>query len=278
MLYFKDKKLTNFYLFAVFAGLAMSVKWSAFFFILTAFLVLFVGLIVRKIRGVNFDFKLLGHYITGGMLSILVYISSWSLWLTFYASQKANNISGLFMELFNAHFYMLTMLESANATQVSNYSYFNEWLTVNNPSFFLVENGIEYYKIIVSMPNIIIWWLATFALVILGALSLLGKMKESVVLLVGVIATLWLPWGLITDRVVFQYYAVVFAPYLLILLSYAVLKTKHIFSKPLYLIVTVPVIILCLTVSIIIYPLNTGMAIGKDSFIFNFINTWFNMF
>jgi dolichyl-phosphate-mannose-protein mannosyltransferase len=278
VLFYRERKVKHFYLFAVFSGLAMAVKWSAFFFILAAFIALMVLLIVDKFKTGEFSFKLLGHYILGGIISIGVYVAGWSLWLATYASQYANNIFEAFKKLVDAHVYMLTMLDGANNKQMSNNSYFTEWLTVATPSFFLLEKQDDYSQIIVAMPNLIVWWLAALVLLIFTLLTVFGKASHNVILLVGVVAALWLPWGLITERVTFQYYAASFTPYLLILLAYAVFKTKHIFMKPIYFPVTITILILTGMLSVVLYPLNTGMVISEDSIMFNFISIWFNMF
>ncbi len=109
------------------------------------------------------------------------------------------------------------------------------------------------------MGNPLIWWLGTLA--ILAALWWVVRRRDGIaaVALTGVAAG-WLPWLLFPDRTIFTFYAIVFLPYLVLLL---VLVVDRLLERPTRArIVTLTSIgVLILVVSAFFWPVWTAVTV-----------------
>jgi dolichyl-phosphate-mannose--protein O-mannosyl transferase len=70
---------------------------------------------------------------------------------------------------------------------------------------------------ITALGNPIIWWAAVLAIGVLSAAWFRTRDKTTTILCIGLIAG-YFPWLLFTNRTVFEFYVVVFEPWLILLL------------------------------------------------------------
>lgn len=78
----------------------------------------------------------------------------------------------------------------------------------------------ECTQAITSVGNPLIWWLATVALVFALYMLLRYRDWRAGAVLAGLLAG-WVPWLFITDRTIFTFYTIAFAPWMYLALTYA---------------------------------------------------------
>lgn len=95
-----------------------------------------------------------------------------------------------------------------------------EWLLMLRPTGFASDNPSEgVVQYVSAMPNMILWWAGTVAL--LAGLFLLGRtLNPTLGMLLLAIAAGYVPWLLYPDRTIFSFYSIVYEPFLILLLVY----------------------------------------------------------
>lgn len=225
-------------------GLASGVKWSGFYFLAAFGLYLIVvDALARRRLG-------LGLWTSAAVLkqgpatfllfvppAIAVYLASWTNWFVtdngyyrHWAEQASNAWTGAFAwvppvwQSF-VHYQQSIYTFHVGLTQPHPYSA-NPlgWLAMTRPtSMWYASPGAgeegcvlePCSQAITSIANPVIWWAAVAALLYL--VYRIARYREWRVglILMGVVAG-YLPWLLYTERTVFQFYTIVFLPYLLL--------------------------------------------------------------
>jgi dolichyl-phosphate-mannose--protein O-mannosyl transferase len=225
-------------------GLALGTKWSGLYFV-AGFGLLSVGwdAAARRQAGVRrwWQGALLRDALPafGSLVGVAaaVYVATWASWFAHpgsYGRQWAAGQPGgnavtdalgswwhFHAQIWNFH----TNLEAEHPYAASPLGWLVQW----RPTSFFYEapepagtlcHAERCSQAVTSLGNPFVWWLATAALV--AALVLVARRRDltPVPLLVGVAAG-WLPWFASSDRPIFAFYAVVFLPFLAVLVAWA---------------------------------------------------------
>lgn len=228
-------------------GLACAVKWSGLY-VLAAWGIAMVidDALARKAIGIKG--WLLGGIFKDGLFAFLltvptafaVYLATWFSWFTHSASwgrmwavehpgQGVTWLPEALRSLLHFHQEMLT--SATNLVYAHPYgAHPAGWLIQLHPTVYwrgtLTGNeatcGAEQcIATIVGVGNPVLWWGATAALVWLVVVWY-DRLDWRFGLIVTAIGATWLPWFLYAKRVVFTFYSIAFAPFVVLLFVYAV--------------------------------------------------------
>lgn len=230
-------------------GLACSVKWSGAYFLAVFGIVTVVwdwwarrsvGAPRWALAGLVRDaipafFALVGT-------TVVVYLASWISWwssgkgwgLDWAADNPATTaIGGLVPDPLRSLLDYHRQMWSFHTSLDSPHDYMSHpagWLLQLRPTSFFYQSsaygeaGCEVEKCsaaITSLGNPVLWWLATAALVVCAVAAIVRRDGRPLAILAGVAAG-WLPWFAHTDRTIFTFYTVVFAPFMVMALVYAI--------------------------------------------------------
>lgn len=286
-------------------GAASAVKWSGIYF-LAAFAIytLVVDAVARRAAGIRFwaAATLLKQAPVTFLLTvpaaIASYLASWSGWFLtrggyfrHWADEAGNAATGFFSFLphsIQSFWHYQASVYNFNVNEHSAHPYAANpfgWLFLLRPTAFYYvgrtpgQNGCNFSscaEYITSIPNPLLWWAATAALGYL--LYRLVRFREWRVglILMGMVAG-YLPWLFYADRTIFQFYAIVFEPYLILGLVFViglVLGNPHDpRSRRSQGIAVVGVFLAAvLLVSAFFYPVWTGLQISEE---FARMHYWF---
>ncbi|MES2094429.1 MAG: phospholipid carrier-dependent glycosyltransferase [Actinomycetota bacterium] len=231
-------------------GAATAVKWSGLYF-LAAFALysLFVDAAARRRAGIPFWIS--GTILKQGPVSFLLtiplalaaYLASWAGWFATrggyfrdWADVPGNAATGLFA-------WVPRSVQSFLHYQVSVYNFnVNEntahpyaanpfsWLFLLRPTAFYYvgqaqgQGGCTFSscaEYVTSIANPILWWAATASLFYLVYRLVRYREWRVGLILMGMVAG-YLPWLLYTNRTIFQFYAIVFEPYMILGLVFVI--------------------------------------------------------
>lgn len=277
-------------------GAATAVKWSGLYF-LAAFAVysLVVDAVARRTAGVHF--WLSGTILRQGPVSFLLtvplalatYLASWTGWFVTrggyfrdWADQPGNAATGPFAWVphsIQSFLHYQSSVYDFNVNEHTAHPYAANpftWLLLLRPTAFYYvgqatgQDGCSYSscaQYITSIANPILWWAATAALFYLVYRLVRYRQWRVGLILMGVAAG-YLPWLLYTNRTIFQFYAIVFEPYMILALVFVM---GMILGRPadptwrrLHGIRVVGVfLVLVVVVSAFFYPVWTGMQVPE---------------
>lgn len=235
---------------AVALGLATAVKWSGLYFVaaLLAYIIISEAnlnfRIHRKIEKKSNE-KLAKHLwilpsISQAVRSAVVviipaaiaYLASWSGWLfsrggwdRTWAAEPGNALTGWLswipqslQSLWHYHVEMYSFHVNLHASHPYASNPFT-WPFMLRPTSFFWDDRADgkVVSAITALGNPIIWWAAVLAIGVLSAAWFRTRDKTTTILCIGLIAG-YVPWLLFTNRTVFEFYVVVFEPWLILLL------------------------------------------------------------
>ena len=245
--------------FAIYLGLAMGSKWSAIYFVV-------VFLILELIVNRN-----LIRVIKVGITSGAIYIISWFGWFSSSLGWDRDSKSNPLSSLIYYHKEMLgfhTGLTEKHSYQANPWS----WLVMGRPTSFFYESpkgcGTKNCaQEVLAIGTPILWWLGAIAIVFLIGVNLHNlAMREfdlaSLIPFLGILAG-YLPWFFFQKRTVFTFYAVVFAPFL-ILAIVLLAKLAYEYDEKLKYVITIVVIAIALNF-LYFYPVFTGAITTYDA-------------
>jgi len=293
-------------------GAATAVKWSGLYF-LAAFAVysVVVDAVARKHAGITFwassaVFRQApATFLLTVPIALAVYLLSWTGWFVTkggyyrgWADLPGNAASGTFawvphvVQSFwhyqQAMYTFNVQLHTAHAYQANPFT----WLFLTRPTAFFYEvvaNGVGgctdpggCAQYITSIANPVIWWAGTAALVYVLYRLVRFREWQAGLILMGIVAG-YLPWLLYAQRTIFQFYAIVFEPYLilsLVLVIGMLLRPNRAgpFARPPApfqasgLIVVGAFLVLATAVSAFFYPVWTGDQVSTS---FVQLHYWF---
>lgn len=275
-------------------GAACAVKWSGLYF-LAAFALYSVGsdALARRRAGVGFwaSGTLLRQapvsFVLTVPVALLVYVASWSGWLATdsgYLRQWAQDPENRFTGLLE---WVPLGLQSLWQYHVSAYSYHVgqstphgwqanplTWLLQLRPTMMHYE-GTDFGadgcwaercgSVVHDVANPLLWWAAAAALFYLLYRFAVRREWQVGVLLLGVAAG-YVPWLLYLERTVFQFYTIVFWPFMVIGLAYVLALIAGRASDPTYrreggLLAVAVFVVAVLAVSAFFYPLHIGETV-----------------
>jgi dolichyl-phosphate-mannose--protein O-mannosyl transferase len=232
-------------------GLASATKWSGLYF-LAAFAIysLVVDAVARRRAGIAFWAS--GVVFRQAPVTFLLtvpiaaaaYLASWIGWFRTsdgyyrgFADVPANAATGAFSWVPHSiqsfwHYQQSVYDFNVNAHAVHSYSA-NPlgWLFLQRPTAFFYEGAAQGQggctlaggcaRYITSIPNPLIWYAAVAAIFYLVYRVIRYREWRVGLILMGMVAG-YLPWLLYTQRTVFQFYSIVFEPYLLLGLVFVI--------------------------------------------------------
>ena len=272
-------------------GAASAIKWSGLYLLAAVGLyVVFSEMLLRRDSGEK-SWALTGLLSQGPILffnlvpaALAIYVTSWLGWINSsegYSRNWAedNSLPGIFgalpkwaQSLWNYHEVIYRF--HVNLSEDHPYqSHPITWLLGLRPTAFFYETyssgqmGCESdtcSSAITAVGNPLIWVFATAALMYL--LYRYGKTRERVIglVLLGV-AALYLPWLLIPERTVFQFYSVSFLPWMILGLILVIqILYRAISNTKLAKALVVGFFVLATLVSIFFLPVNIGLVVPLD--------------
>jgi dolichyl-phosphate-mannose-protein mannosyltransferase len=254
-------------LFAIYLGLAMGSKWSALYFVI-AFLIL-EFLINRNLMRI----------LRVGFISGCVYIATWFGWFTstlgWDRDAKSNPISSLIYyhkEMLNFH----TGLTEKHSYQANPWN----WLIMGRPTSFYYQTpsscgAKSCAQEVLAIGTPILWWLGVLAILFLIGVNIHNfAMREldmaSLIPFIGIVAG-YLPWFFFQKRTVFTFYAIAFAPFM-VLAIVLLAKLAYEYDEQLKYVIAFLVIIIAFNF-LYFYPLFTGQITTYDAW---YQRMWWN--
>jgi len=277
-------------------GAATAVKWSGLYF-LAAFAVysLVVDACARRTAGI--PFWLSGTIFKQGPvtflltipLAIATYLASWTGWFVTregyyrnWAEVPGNAATGFFTWVphsVQSFLHYQASVYDFNVNEHTAHPYSANplsWLFLLRPTAFYYvgqvqgQSGCSFSscaQYVTSIANPILWWAATAALFFLVYRLVRYREWRVGLILMGTVAG-YLPWLLYSDRTIFQFYAIVFEPYLILGLVFVIgliignrgdprsRRTRGIGVVAVFLLLVV-------FVSAFFYPVWTGMQVPE---------------
>lgn len=265
-------------------GLACGVKWSGIYFAAVFGLVAVIWECSRRAR-FNERRWLLNGLIKDGALAFVqmipvaltTYVLSWSAWfansgsyLRGWAAEFPNHgprwLAPPLRSLWEYHTRMWDFHNSLSAPHDYQASPWGWVLQLRPTSFFYDGEGDcgadACSQAITSLGNPILWWGGGLALIICFAMWLWWNDGRAGLILAAVGAG-WLPWFIYSERTIFTFYAVVFAPFLALALVYAVHLVGR-KNRDLSLRILAVVCALALACAVFFYPVWTAEVIPYE--------------
>lgn len=202
-------------------GLAAAVKWSGLYFMVAFVLFIFIINIknTHAVSKVNLYAKSLLAAVLSATIALFVYSSSWIFWLL-----TVGNQGDLFTSL-QGLIRLHVKLFKDNTSLFEKHGYGSnafEWVLQSHPTLLFYEKGnVDTVASISSMPNLLVWYGGIISVIVLVVIIFRNKLNVTLSLMILVaIAAGWVPWMLSHGRTIFQFYTVIFAPYVFIALAY----------------------------------------------------------
>ena len=274
-------------------GLACGVKWSGLYF-LAAFAVYVVVMdaLDRRRAGLHFWLSAAAlkqapaTFVLMVPIAAVTYLATWTGWILtsggYYRDLVTTN-PGLrwsgplawapdwFQSLWAYHvsayqFHVgLVTPHSYQANQLT-------WLLMIRPTSMyyqgasLGENGCDFdscSSVITAIANPLIWWGGAAAVGYLVYRFVRYREWKVGIILMGMVAG-YVPWLMYLNRTVFQFYGIIFEPYMILAITFVVgliLRTKDDYKRSTGIAILTVVGIVAVLLSIFFYPLWTGMQI-----------------
>ncbi|MSW18396.1 MAG: phospholipid carrier-dependent glycosyltransferase [Actinobacteria bacterium] len=228
----------NYWLTGFALGLALATKWSALYFILV-----FGGIALYRAfthnTGRNLIRPTVERFSQFGLIPIAVYIASWSGWFSSNRGWARDLSSNTFSSFINYHQQMLNF--HTGLTEKHNYEANPwSWLIMGRPTSFYYKSpqgcGAESCsQEVLALGTPLLWWLGTIALAFVIGMWIRGLVQKQVdpaktIIIAGMSAG-YLPWFLFQQRTVFNFYSIVFEPFLILALVFAARMILSTFKK-----------------------------------------------
>lgn len=286
-------------------GLATGVKWSGLYFVVGFVLYIIfseANLNYRVQKSIEFksETKLpktfwiipsLTQALRNGVLvaipTFLTYLFSWSGWLLSkdawsrnWADQEGNAFTGILswiprslqslwhyhVEIYNFHIN----LSSSHPYEAKAFT----WPFMLKPTAFFWEerdagclfevSGSDCVSAITSLGNPFIWWAALLAISVLAASWFRTRDKTTTLLALGLFAG-YVPWLLLPNRTMFEFYVIAFSPWIILLLTAGLRAWFKNSAKPKQAANWIAgYLVLAALGTIFFYPIWSGMWISYD--------------
>lgn len=226
-------------------GLACATKWSGAYFVVAVAGLAFVwDLTARRRAGSAHPWRVsiardLPTIVVGiGLVAVAVYVLSWSGWIftdggydrQWAAQNPASGVLGLVPDWLRslAHYHAQAL--SFHTGLTSEHSYQSNpwsWPVLARPVVFSYDGaaagcaGGSCVTEVVALGNPLLWWGAVAALLHQAWRWATRWDWRSATIVVGFLAG-WLPWLLFQERTVFNFYAIVLAPFMMMAIALSI--------------------------------------------------------
>lgn len=205
-----------------------------------------------------------------------VYLASWTGWLVTAGGYMRDSADSAIIALWNYH----ADSASFHVGLSSPHSYGSpawQWPFLARPTSMYWNDGTcgtgsgEYrcVEAISSLPNPMLWWVGILAIVALTYALVRYRDWRYAIVLVG-FASSYVPWLLVPNRTIFQFYTVLLMPFMMIALALILQRLSHP-SEPgrereasAWRITTGILVVVAVAVSAFFLPLATGMKVPYD--------------
>lgn len=211
----------------LFLGLALATKWSALYFILTFGLIALYRAFNHH-SGRDLIRPTLSRIASFGFLPLAVYVTSWWGWFASARGWDRDHSSNPIASFIYYHQQMLnfhTGLSEKHPYQANPWS----WLVMGRPTSFFYETpttcGAQTCsQEVLALGTPFLWWAGTIAIAIVFGFwirTILNRTFDpAITIIVAGISAGYLPWFFFQQRTVFNFYAIVFEPFLILALVY----------------------------------------------------------
>jgi dolichyl-phosphate-mannose--protein O-mannosyl transferase len=220
----------------LFFGLALATKWSALYFILIFGAIALYRAFAHH-TGRDLIRPSLARFASFGLLPVAVYITSWWGWFASSRGWGRDHSSNPVLSFIYYHQQMLnfhTGLSEKHPYQANPWS----WLIMGRPTSFFYETpkncGADACsQEVLALGTPFLWWAGTIALAtVIGfwIRTLLHRnFDPALTVIVAGISAGYLPWFFFQERTVFNFYSIVFEPFLILALVYCarIFLTSH---------------------------------------------------
>ena len=219
----------NYWLTGLFLGIALSTKWSALYFI-AAFGLIALYRAFSHHTGRALIRPTVERFTQFGLIPLSVYFTSWSGWILSDRGWGRDFSSNPLRSFYYYHQQILgfhTGLTQKHTYEASPWS----WLFMGRPTSFLYESpsgcgSKSCSQEVIALGTPLLWWLAIAALALVIGMwfrSLATRhFDPAVTIIIAGMAAGYLPWFFFQERTVFTFYVIVFQPFLILALVYAV--------------------------------------------------------
>jgi dolichyl-phosphate-mannose--protein O-mannosyl transferase len=228
----------NYWLTGFALGLALATKWSALYFILV-FGVIALYRAFTHHTGKNLIRPTVERFLQFGFLPFAIYISSWTGWFASNRGWARDLSSNVFTSFINYHQQMLnfhTGLTDKHTYAANPWS----WLIMGRPTSFYYKSpegcGAEACsQEVIALGTPLLWWLATIALVFVVGMWLRAlvqkQMDPAKTIIIAGMSAGYLPWFFFQQRTVFNFYSIIFEPFLILALVFGARAILTTFKK-----------------------------------------------
>jgi dolichyl-phosphate-mannose-protein mannosyltransferase len=277
-------------------GAATAVKWSGLYF-LAAFAVYSLVVDAAARRAAGIPLWVSGTIIKQGPVTFLLtiplalatYLASWTGWFVtkggyyrHWAEVPGNAATGFFSWVphsVQSFFHYQSSVYDFNVNEHTAHPYAANpftWLFMVRPTAFYYvgqvrgQGGCGFSscaEYVTSVANPIVWWAATAALFYLVYRFVRHREWQVGLILMGTVAG-YLPWLLYSNRTIFQFYAIVFEPYLILGLVFVIglilgTATDTTWRRTRGIGVVTVFLFFVVLVSAFFYPVWTGMQVPE---------------
>ena len=219
----------NYWLTGLFLGIALSTKWSALYFIAVFGLIALYRAFSHH-TGRALIRPTIERFTQFGLIPVTVYLTSWSGWFLSdrgwgrgYSSNPLKSFYYYHQQILGFH----TGLTEKHTYEANPWS----WLFMGRPTSFFYESpsgcgSKSCSQEIIALGTPLLWWLALAALALVFGMWLRSMVTRhfdpAITIIIAGITAGYLPWFFFQERTVFTFYAIVFQPFLILALVYAV--------------------------------------------------------
>jgi dolichyl-phosphate-mannose--protein O-mannosyl transferase len=228
----------NYWLTGFALGCALATKWSALYFILV-----FGGIALYRAfthhSGKNLIRPTIQRFLQFGLIPIGVYTTSWTGWFMSNRGWGRDVSSNVFTSFINYHQQILNF--HTGLTEKHNYAASPwSWLIMGRPTSFYYKSpqgcgADSCSQEVLALGTPLLWWLATAALVFVVGMWIRALVQKQVdpaktIIIAGMSAG-YLPWFFFQQRTVFNFYSIVFEPFLILALVFAARMILSTFNR-----------------------------------------------
>lgn len=210
-------------------GLAISTKWSALYY-LALFAIVAIYRTFTHNTGKDLIRPTIRTATQYALIPISIYLGSWTGWFVSslgWARDYSENVAASFIHYHSQMLGFHTGLVEKHSYQANPWS----WLIMGRPTSFFYETpnncgADQCSQEVLALGTPILWWVGTVAIVVVFGFwikSFATKRHEPPLnVIVTGIAAGYLPWFFFQKRTVFNFYAIVFEPFLVLAIIYCI--------------------------------------------------------
>ena len=210
-------------------GLALATKWSALYFVIAFGLIAFYRAFSHH-TGKNLIKPTAQRVLQFGVIPVVVYVTSWAGWFASnrgWARDHSTNVLNSFIYYHQQMLGFHTGLTEKHTYEANPWS----WLFMGRPTSFFYESpkgcgANSCSQEVIALGTPLLWWLGIAAISLIIGLWVRSFFTRhfdpaATIIITGLVAG-YLPWFFFQERTVFTFYAIIFEPFVILALVFAV--------------------------------------------------------